>query len=130
MRTSAASPDRPAALLAAAVVVAISAQLESLAGFVLEAEAMGAPVIVTTAGAASETILAPPEVDESGRTGWRTPLDAEAVANALRAALNLGATARDRLALRARAHVEARFSVEQTLAQTLSVYAAARGGGR
>ena len=127
MRTSAASPDRPAALLAAAVVVAISAQLESLAGFVLEAEAMGAPVIVTAAGAASETILAPPEVDESGRTGWRTPMDAEALANALRAALSLGATARDRLSLRARAHVEARFSIEQTWAQTLSVYAAARG---
>ena len=130
MRTSAASPDRPAALFAAAVVVAISAQLESLAGFVLEAEAMGAPVIVAATGAASEVILAPPEVDESGRTGWRTPLNAEAVADALRAALSLGATARDRLSQRARKHVEAHFSIEQTWAQTLGAYAAARGEAR
>jgi glycosyltransferase involved in cell wall biosynthesis len=130
MRTCAASPDRPAALLAAAVVVALSVHLESLAGVALEAEAMGAPVIVAAAGAASETILAPPEVDESGRTGWRTPLNAEAVANVLRAALSLGATARDRLSLRARAHVEARFSIEQTWAQTLAAYAAVRGALR
>ncbi len=88
---------------------------------------MGAPVIVADAGAASETVLAPPDVDESARTGWRTPPGAEALANALRAALSLGATARDRLSLRARAHVEARFSIEQTWAQTLGAYAAARG---
>jgi glycosyltransferase involved in cell wall biosynthesis len=130
MRTCAASPDRPAALLAAAVVVALSAHLESLAGLALEAEAMGAPVIVAEAGAASETILAPPDVDESGRTGWRTPMSPEGVANALRAALGFGATARDRLSLRARAHVEARFSIEQTWAQTLGAYAAARGEAR
>ena len=130
VRTCAASPDRPAALLAAAVVVALPAHLESLAGLALEAEAMGAPVIVADAGAASETVLAPPDVDESMRTGWRAPPGAEALANALREALSLGATARDRLSLRARAHVEARFSIEQTWAQTLGAYAAARGRPR
>ncbi|MGO9672843.1 MAG: glycosyltransferase [Methylocella sp.] len=130
MRTCEPSPDRPAALLAAAVVVVLPARLESLAGIALEAQAMGAPVIVAEAGAASENILAPPNVDEAARTGWRTAPDAEALANALRAALSLGATARDRLSARARAHVEARFSIEQTWVQTLGAYAAARGGPR
>jgi glycosyltransferase involved in cell wall biosynthesis len=130
VRTCEASADRPAALLASAVVLALSAHLESFAGFALEAQAMGAPVIVADPGAASETILAPPDVDVSARTGWRTPLNAEVVAAALREALSLGATARDRLSLLGRAHVEARFSIAQTSAQTLGAYAAARGGAR
>ncbi len=130
MRTSATSPDRPAALLAAAVVVALPAEPRSLAGLALEAQAMGAPVIVAEAGAASETVLAPPDVDDSARTGWRTAPGAGPFAEALRAALSLGATARDRLSLRARAHVEAAFSIEQTWTQTLAAYTAARAAAR
>jgi glycosyltransferase involved in cell wall biosynthesis len=130
VRTCAAIADRAAALLASSVVVALSTQGDSLAGPALEAQAMGVPVIVPDAGAASETILAPPEVDDAARTGWRTPLDAAAVADALRAALSLGATARDRLSLQGRAHVEARFSIAQTWAQTLAAYVAARGDPR
>ena len=87
-------------------------------------------MIVAEAGAAAEVIVAPPEVDELARTGWRTQPNAEALANVLRAALGLGATARDRLSLRARAHIEARFSIERTWAQTLDAYAAARETSR
>ena len=130
IRICEASPDRPAALLSAAAVVALSSLPELFAGLALEAQAMGTPVIVAEAGAAAEVIVAPPDVDESARTGWRTQSNAEALANALRAALGLGATARDRLSLRARAHVEARFSIERTWAQTLDAYAAARGDAR
>lgn len=130
MRTGAANPDRPAALLTAAVAVALPARPDGLAGLALEAQAMGAPLVVAATGAASETILAPPDVADSARTGWRTSLDPEAVAAALRAALSLGATARERLSLRARAHVEARFSIEQTFAQTLAAYAQARAETR
>ena len=63
MRSCAASADHPAALLAAAVVVAFPARPEFLAGLALEAQAMGAVVIIVEAGAASETILAPPDVE-------------------------------------------------------------------
>ncbi len=120
--------DRPAALLAASIVVALAANPEMFASLALEAQAMGALVIVPSVGAASETILAPPDVDRAARTGWRAPVgDVGALADALREALSLGATARDRLSLRARTHVETLFSVEQMRAQTLGVYAAARG---
>ena len=120
--------DRPAALLAASAVVALPANPEMFASLALEAQAMGAPVIVPAVGAAAETVLALPEVDRSARTGWRAPaLDAEALANAVSEALSLGATARDRLSLRARAHVETLFTIEQMRAQTLGAYVAARG---
>lgn len=129
MRRSEIGPDRAAALLAASAVVALSANPDAFAGFALEAQAMGAPVIVGASGAASETILAPPGVDETARTGWRTLPDERALAHALSETLSLGATARDRLSLRARAHVESQFSIEMLRSQTLSAYAAARGDG-
>jgi glycosyltransferase involved in cell wall biosynthesis len=120
--------DRPAALLAASAVLALAANPEAFASLALEAQAMGAPVIVPAVGAASETVLAPPEVDESARTGWRAAaVDAESLANAVSEALSLGATARERLSLRARTHVETIFSIDQMRAQTLGAYAAARG---
>jgi glycosyltransferase involved in cell wall biosynthesis len=119
--------DRPAALLAASVVVALSTRSEPFVGLALEAQAMGTPVIVADAGAARETILAPPEVDPALRTGWIVPPgDAQALVNALLEALSLGAAAGDRLSLRARAHVETNFSIEQIWAQTLDAYLAAR----
>ncbi|MEJ0094807.1 MAG: glycosyltransferase [Methylocella sp.] len=131
MRRGGLGADRPAALLAASVVVALSMRSESFAGLALEAQALGTPVIVADAGAARETILAPPDVDPSSRTGWAVPAgEAEALANALMDVLSLGAAAGDRFSLRARAHVEANFSIEQIWAQTLEVYLAARGGGQ
>lgn len=48
--------------------------------------------------------------------------DAEALAEALEAALNLGASAREAMARRARAHVEAQFSLERMTRETLEVY--------
>ena len=61
-----------------------------------------------------ETVLAPPQTPAQARTGWRVPPgDAPALAEALKSALTLGATARDAIARRARAHVEANFSLEQ-----------------
>ncbi|MFD0938864.1 glycosyl transferase, partial [Methylobacterium trifolii] len=58
------------------------------------------------------------------RTGWRVPPgDSEALALALEEALSLGASARDALARRERAHVEANFSLERMVGDTLSIYA-------
>jgi glycosyltransferase involved in cell wall biosynthesis len=48
--------------------------------------------------------------------------DPVALATALAEALNLGATARDALSLRARAHVRRNFSLEKMCAETLDVY--------
>ena len=115
--------DMPAALLAASVVAVPSIRPEAFGRTAVEAQAMGTPVVVSDLGAAPETVLSPPGVEERDRTGWRIPPDdPAALAQALEAALALGASARDALALRARAHVTAHFSLEGMCAQTLDLY--------
>jgi glycosyltransferase involved in cell wall biosynthesis len=118
--------DMPAALVAASVVAVPSTAPEAFGRSAVEAQAMGAMVVVSDSGAAPETVLAPPQAAAQERTGWRAaPGDAPALADALQAALSLGATARETLAQRARAHVERHFSLETMTADTLAVYHAA-----
>ena len=118
--------DMPAALVAASVVAVPSTAPEAFGRSAVEAQAMGAMVVVSDSGAAPETVLAPPQAPAQARTGWRVPPgDASALADALESALMLGATARDAIALRARAHVEANFSLEQMTEKTLAIYRAA-----
>jgi glycosyltransferase involved in cell wall biosynthesis len=118
--------DMPAALIAASVVAVPSTQPEAFGRSAVEAQALGAMVVVSDSGAAPETVLAPPQTSPQERTGWRVPPgDAPALADALASALTLGATARDAIAVRARAHVEANFSLEQMTEKTLAVYRAA-----
>jgi glycosyltransferase involved in cell wall biosynthesis len=124
--------DMPAAYLAAAVATVPSTEPEAFGRIAVEAQAMGCPVVVTDHGAASETVLAPPETPDVSRTGWRVPVDnAPALADAVADALRLGASARDALALRARAHVEAHFSLAAMCRSTLDLYAdlVERAGG-
>ncbi|PSC04853.1 glycosyl transferase [Alsobacter soli] len=117
--------DMPAAFLAASVVTVPSTEPEAFGRSAVEAQAMGAPVVVSDLGAVPETVLAPPQAPASARTGWRVPAgDAPALADAVQAALSLGASARDALAARARAHVEAHFSLSRMVGETLDVYAA------
>jgi glycosyltransferase involved in cell wall biosynthesis len=115
--------DMPAAYLAASVVVSPSTEPEAFGRVAIEAQAMGAPIIVSDHGAAAETVLAPPQAEESESTGWRVPPgDATALARAIRQALELGASAREELMLRARNHVQTNFSVERMCQSTLQVY--------
>ena len=123
--------DMPAAYLAASVVTVPSTEPEAFGRAAVEAQAMGAPVIVSDLGAVPETVLAPPQVEAGARTGWRVPPnDPDALANALANALALGDSARDALARRARLHVQQHFSLEQMCNQTLEVYAALLGSRR
>jgi glycosyltransferase involved in cell wall biosynthesis len=120
--------DMPAALNAASVVAVPSTAPEAFGRSAVEAQAMGAMVVVSDSGAASETVLAPPQTPEPLRTGWRAPPgDALALADALQSALSLGASAREALAQRARAHVERHFSLEKMTGDTLAVYLSALG---
>jgi glycosyltransferase involved in cell wall biosynthesis len=115
--------DMPAAYLAAAVAVAPSVEPEAFGRVAVEAQAMGAPVVVSDIGAAAEIVLAPPDVPPQEATGWRVPPgDAAALAKAIREAIELQASARDDLTLRARENVRRRFSVEQMAQATLAIY--------
>jgi glycosyltransferase involved in cell wall biosynthesis len=115
--------DMPAAFLAASVVAVPSTEPEAFGRAAVEAQAMGALVVVSDLGAVPETVLSPPQTAPDARTGWRVKAgDAEALADALQNALNLGASAREAMARRARAHVEGQFSLERMTRETLRVY--------
>jgi glycosyltransferase involved in cell wall biosynthesis len=115
--------DMPAAYLAAAVIVAPSTEPEAFGRVAIEAQAMGAPVVVSDIGAAPEIVRAPPQTPRHQATGWRVPPgDPAKLAEAIGEALAMRASERDDMMLRARENVQARFSVEQMQHATLDVY--------
>jgi glycosyltransferase involved in cell wall biosynthesis len=108
--------DMPAAYVLSDVVVSASTDPEGFGRTIVEAQAMGRPVIATDHGGARETIVA-------GTTGWLvSPGDAAALAAAIGDALDLGQAARDAFARRARGHVAGQFSRELMCARTIDVY--------
>lgn len=108
--------DMPAAYMLADVVVSASNRPEGFGRVVVEAQAMGRPVVATDHGGARETVVA-------GETGWLVPLaDPAAMAAAISQALLLEPERRAALAARARAHVAANFSVETMCAAEIAVY--------
>jgi glycosyltransferase involved in cell wall biosynthesis len=108
--------DMPAALMLADVVVSASLKPEPFGRAVIEAQAMGRPVVVSDHGGAAETV-------QPGVTGWRVPPgDAAALAEALRHALSLDADERAALAERARDSVLTYFTTASMQQATLAVY--------
>jgi len=108
--------DMPAAYMLADVVVSASTWPEGFGRVVVEAQAMGRPVVATNHGGARETVV-------PGSTGWLVPPgDARALADAIAEALSL--TAEQRLAHAARAvdHVRRNFDTATMAARTLDVY--------
>jgi len=123
MRAAGHCADMPAAYLAAAVTVVPATEPEAFGRVAVEAQAMGAPVIVSDIGAAAEIVLAPPGTPRQEATGWRVPAgDPGALAAAIHEAMEMKATARDDLTLRARENVRRRFSIEHMRQATLEVY--------
>ena len=108
--------DMPAALMLADVVVSASLKPEAFGRVVIEAQAMGRPVVATDHGGAAETV-------EHLVTGWRVPPgDAAALAAALDHALQLAPEHRQALGERARASVCAHYTTAAMQAATLEVY--------
>ena len=122
--------DMPAALLAASIVVVPATEARAFGDAAVQAQAVGTPVIAANLAAAPETVLAPPMVEESARTGFLVPPgNAAALALAIARVLSLGATASGKLSLRAKKHVETCFSAEHMCAATLEAYVDVRRGG-
>ena len=108
--------DMPAAFMLADVVVSTSVEAEAFGRVIVEAQAMGRPVIATDHGAARETVA-------QKETGWLVPPgDASALAVALREALSLDAATRDALAQRVVENVRADYTKELMCERTLAVY--------
>jgi glycosyltransferase involved in cell wall biosynthesis len=107
----------PAAFLLCDVAVNASTDPEAFGRTVIEAQAMGRPVIATDHGGARETVA-------EGETGWRVPPgDAEALAGAIARALALPAAARAAMGARARAAVlGGGYTTEAMQRATLAVY--------
>jgi glycosyltransferase involved in cell wall biosynthesis len=110
--------DMPAAMMLSDVVVHASVKPEAFGRVVIEAQAMGRPVIASDLGGPVETV-------EHGVTGWRVPPgDADALAAAIEAALGLDEDARVGLAHRARSAVLRHYTTAAMQEATLDVYEA------
>lgn len=108
--------DLPAAYMLSDVVVSASTEPEAFGRVLVEAQALGRPVIGTDHGGARETVL-------PGKTGWLTPPgDAQALAAAIDEAVNLTPAQRLKMAELAIAHVRANFGKDAMCAKTLAVY--------
>ena len=108
--------DMPAAYMLADVVVSASSDPEGFGRIIVEAQAMGRPVVATDHGGARETIV-------PGITGWLVPSrNPVALAGGINEALSLSFGERERFARRTIAHVASHFSREVMCARTIEVY--------
>ena len=108
--------DMPAAYMLTDVVVSASTDPEAFGRVIVEAQAMGRPVIATDNGAGRENVL-------DGETGLLVPpADPDALAEALNAVLTLNPAQRELMADRSIAFVKQNFSRELMCERTLGVY--------
>jgi len=108
--------DMPAALMLADVVVSASQKPEPFGRSIIEAQAMGRPVVAFGAGGAAETVQ-----DEV--TGFLVPPgDGAALGQAIGRALALSPSERDTLGYQARAAVLAGYTTAAMQAATLDIY--------
>ena len=114
--------DMPAAYALADVVAVPSLRPEPFGRVVIEAQAMGRPVVVSAQGGAMETVL-------PYRTGLLVPPDdAVALAESLLQILILSDGARSLLAETARHHIAENYTTRQMQSATLAVYDELLGG--
>jgi glycosyltransferase involved in cell wall biosynthesis len=108
--------DMPAAYMLADVVVSASSDPEGFGRIIVEAQAMGRPVVATDHGGARETIV-------PGVTGWLVPpREPAALAAAIGEALSITVEERQQLAKRSIAHIAARYTRQAMCAGTIRVY--------
>lgn len=108
--------DMPAAYMLADVVVSTGGARQGFSRTLIEAQAMGRPVIAEDGGGAAEAVRV-------GVTGWLAPPgDPAALADALQAALSLSIERRAELARAAQEHVHSQFNLAQSNARLLALY--------
>ena len=116
LRLAGQCDDMPAALMLADVVACPSLKPEPFGRTVIEAQAMGRPVVAADHGGAVETIW-------DGHTGWRVkPGDAGALAQVIDFALGMAVVDRAALGEAAREAVLTQYTTAAMQAATLAVY--------
>ena len=109
--------DMPAAYMLADVVVSTGGARQGFSRALVEAQAMGRPVVAEDGGGAAETLR------PDGVTGWLAPAgDPAAMAEALQAALSLSVERRAELARTAQEHARSTYSLAQSNQQLLALY--------
>lgn len=108
--------DMPAAYMLADVVVATGGLQQGFSRALIEAQAMGRPVVAAAGSGAAEAV-------RPGLTGWLAPEgDAAALAQAIDSALSLTAERRGELAHAAQAHMRGRYALAPGNARLLALY--------
>ena len=108
--------DMPAAYCLADVVVSASTEPEAFGRVVVEAQAMGRPVVASDHGGSAETII-------DAQTGWLyPPHNIPALRKTLTKVLALNNQARERYAVQSIAHVRAHYGKEQMCRGEFAVY--------
>ena len=108
--------DMPAAYMLADVIVSASTDPEAFGRVVVEAQALGRPVVAPNHGGACETII-------DRDTGWLfEPGDKDALSQALKEALDLDEEGRQAYSTRAMESVAESFSKDAMCEKTLAVY--------
>ena len=108
--------DMPCVYQIADVVVSASIDPEPFGRVMIEAQAMGRPIVATDHGGARESVI-------PNKTGFLVkPNDADALAEGIRTALALTAEQRAVVTETAVAHVREHYTTSDMCARTLSVY--------
>lgn len=116
VRVAGRSEDMPAALKLAAVVVSAATEPPSAGRTMIEAQAMGRPVIAPAHGAMLDVV-------EGGVSGWlTTPGAAGELAQAISEALAMDESQRAHIGMAGRARVRARFTLDRMLDANLAIY--------
>lgn len=128
IRMAAPVHDMPAAYAAASVVVSAAIQPEGMQRAILEAQAMGRPVIVSDLAAGTDVVLTAPAVPESRVAGLRFPAgDDSRLAATLLRLFSIPQPMRAAMGGRGRDWVLGHFNAELVAQQTLQLYAEAIG---
>src|SRR5690242_5552365 len=128
IRMAAPVHDMPAAYAAATVVVSAAIQPEGVQRAILEAQAMGRPMIVSDLAAGSDVVLTAPFMTESRVSGLRFPAgDDSRLAATLLRLFSIPAPMRAAMGARGRDWVLGHFNSEVVAEQTLRLYGEATG---
>jgi glycosyltransferase involved in cell wall biosynthesis len=108
--------DMPAAYMLADVVVATGGTRRGFSRTLVEAQAMGRPVVAEEGGGAAESV-------RPGITGWIAGLaDATSLAHAINAAISLPTERRAELARVAQDHVRTHYALKQSNERLMRLY--------